>query len=1097
MHILSLLLMIALPGVARAQIDYFPLHTDALWTYGGSPMEIARTLTMQATSDSSSGVYSWDGPFGRRTVRLNDDGQLIDVAGDTETILLDFSAEPGASWTIDLGDDILTGSLVSVESRDVEKSVSFGAFENVLHFAVTPPAGLRDAGLTDLWFAPKIGLIAYEEVTIAGPQTYELAAMAIPGGEPTPIPVPLPEPVDPGNLFPVSIGLTWNYEGPLDDDRQLRMIESTTAAGKRALVLTGLMGDRVVRANDGRIEQFSSDAWRLLFDLDAEVGASWVIDLEAVGSDFLDGATVEVLEKGSRLEVPYGILEGVTHLRLTAPPGLADAGLTELWLAPGLGIAAWTEQSIAGPRTYSLVSFANRYEPEPFPEPVPDPIVPHEEFTHRNESERDGVLYTVGTTSETVRQGETLFLEYLAVGLEGERTYHFNSTQQVEFWLRDQDGTVKWVWSELFGFGDALTQFTIAAGDSVRSVEQLDTRLKTLPPGDYTLTGFLPTDDVGSPTVNRVDTEVSVTITILGDPEFAELEGVVRDEDDAPVSDVVVSAYLVGASTSEVAVPAIASFTGREGFFRIGRVRPGTYRLTASRRGYASASKTVEVVPGVNSVALTIAKTGEDGFTNVHTVSNEKLLIEVATERNRYAVGDTLRVRYEATNITDSALPMVFPSGQEFDLTVSGASGVIYTWSAARSFVQVITETELPAGERFTFEATEIIPPTWAGHGTGLVLEAFLAVSNLEESGGLSRGLTRGYVKFAFGESVHPHPGPDGLTRATVETDRSSYAAGDTVIVNYALKNVHEEPLTLLFSSGQRYDLTLVNGASGEHVWTWSMNKLFDQATHEEQIAAGDTYAFTEAIDLSTIGPIRDGVYILQAYLTVSDVGGHVQLENTRAVRRLWVGERPPAEEPPRPGGRVARSLDLNVEADSVTATYVVANHGGKDIPLLFPSGQTFEIELRDGEDVVWRWSDGLVFTQAVRNEVLGAVDSIVVRERFASPDAAGTFEVRAYLTVVDGTDGGNLTRDETIVRRQLFISSGENNAVDAQFRRSDFDGSGNVDFGDFIAFAIAFGTRSGDFAFDAAFDLDDDGQVGFSDFLSFSSAFGATVSTR
>jgi len=60
-----------------------------------------------------------------------------------------------------------------------------------------------------------------------------------------------------------------------------------------------------------------------------------------------------------------------------------------------------------------------------------------------------------------------------------------------------------------------------------------------------------------------------------------------------------------------------------------------------------------------------------------------------------------------------------------------------------------------------------------------------------------------------------------------------------------------------------------------------------------------------------------------------------------------------------------------------------------------------------------------------------------------------------------------------------------------------DFDGSGMVDFTDFILFAAAFGTRpaNGDPA--AAFDLDGDGLVGFGDFVAFASLFGEASGDR
>ena len=108
-----------------------------------------------------------------------------------------------------------------------------------------------------------------------------------------------PEPVDPGDLFPVSIGLTWAYKGPFDDERLIRIIETTSTDNEVALVLSGLMGDRVIRKVDGRVEQFSSGSWRLLFDLTAQADESWTIDMESVGSDFLDGATVRVIARHS------------------------------------------------------------------------------------------------------------------------------------------------------------------------------------------------------------------------------------------------------------------------------------------------------------------------------------------------------------------------------------------------------------------------------------------------------------------------------------------------------------------------------------------------------------------------------------------------------------------------------------------------------------------------------------------------------------------------------------------------------------------------------------------------------------------------------
>ena len=56
---------------------------------------------------------------------------------------------------------------------------------------------------------------------------------------------------------------------------------------------------------------------------------------------------------------------------------------------------------------------------------------------------------------------------------------------------------------------------------------------------------------------------------------------------------------------------------------------------------------------------------------------------------------------------------------------------------------------------------------------------------------------------------------------------------------------------------------------------------------------------------------------------------------------------------------------------------------------------------------------------------------------------------------------------------------------------RADADGSGVIDFPDFLAFARAFQTS------DPTFDFDGDGVVSFPDFLTFASIYGRTVNAK
>lgn len=69
-------------------------------------------------------------------------------------------------------------------------------------------------------------------------------------------------------------------------------------------------------------------------------------------------------------------------------------------------------------------------------------------------------------------------------------------------------------------------------------------------------------------------------------------------------------------------------------------------------------------------------------------------------------------------------------------------------------------------------------------------------------------------------------------------------------------------------------------------------------------------------------------------------------------------------------------------------------------------------------------------------------------------------------------------------------------NAQSTDVAASDFDGSGRVDFVDFLDFAAAFGKASGTEGFDTKFDLDGSGIVDFGDFLIFAGHFGDSTTT-
>lgn len=81
-----------------------------------------------------------------------------------------------------------------------------------------------------------------------------------------------------------------------------------------------------------------------------------------------------------------------------------------------------------------------------------------------------------------------------------------------------------------------------------------------------------------------------------------------------------------------------------------------------------------------------------------------------------------------------------------------------------------------------------------------------------------------------------------------------------------------------------------------------------------------------------------------------------------------------------------------------------VVNTGKKRVELRFPSGQTHDFVILDtlGREV-WRWGNGRMFTQTVRNKLLGAGESMKVEETLKSVKLApGRYIARGSLVSVN-----------------------------------------------------------------------------------------------
>ena len=97
---------------------------------------------------------------------------------------------------------------------------------------------------------------------------------------------------------------------------------------------------------------------------------------------------------------------------------------------------------------------------------------------------------------------------------------------------------------------------------------------------------------------------------------------------------------------------------------------------------------------------------------------------------------------------------------------------------------------------------------------------------------------------------------------------------------------------------------------------------------------------------------------------------------------------------------QISSRLVVKAENAKVHFALHVWNASKKRVELTFPSGQTYDFVVVDtlGREM-WRWSAGRMFTQALRNTLLGGGEAMDIRETWNdAPLPPGKYVARAVL---------------------------------------------------------------------------------------------------
>jgi hypothetical protein len=97
----------------------------------------------------------------------------------------------------------------------------------------------------------------------------------------------------------------------------------------------------------------------------------------------------------------------------------------------------------------------------------------------------------------------------------------------------------------------------------------------------------------------------------------------------------------------------------------------------------------------------------------------------------------------------------------------------------------------------------------------------------------------------------------------------------------------------------------------------------------------------------------------------------------------------------------VSGQLYVRANAAEIRLALHVVNNGKKSVELMFPSGQTYDFVVLDSAGrEMWRWGNGRMFTQALRNKALSRGETMELEETMDGAQLPpGRYTAKAMLT--------------------------------------------------------------------------------------------------
>ncbi|WP_078430302.1 BsuPI-related putative proteinase inhibitor [Alkalihalobacterium alkalinitrilicum] len=123
----------------------------------------------------------------------------------------------------------------------------------------------------------------------------------------------------------------------------------------------------------------------------------------------------------------------------------------------------------------------------------------------------------------------------------------------------------------------------------------------------------------------------------------------------------------------------------------------------------------------------------------------------------------------------------------------------------------------------------------------------------------------------------------------------------------------------------------------------------------------------------------------------------------------------------------LATSLKVDKEEDQLAFTISLTNKGTEEVSLQFPTGQLFDFMVAtEKSEVVYKYSEGMMFTQAIVEKQLGPNETITFTDEWdltfdGERVPAGSYRVIGELPIMT-VNGNEAFREQFLVEENIII---------------------------------------------------------------------------